>query len=169
MMKVIKSLECMEGNMRKTGSYIDKIRGSQDKYHQTNSASKHAIREFVTADAFRRVKERINHAFAVFLKMHEEGYNRDHVLTESLLETHNGKMGRRIVSKTCNETVARFAETEFDEAFEFPDIMINMVADEPPRSRSLSSHKRRRRVRSQSKSLRKRSSPRAGYKTEDED
>jgi hypothetical protein len=53
----------------------------------THSACKSKDREYVTADQFKRTKERINFAFIEYSKLFEEFMRRDHVIAESLLET----------------------------------------------------------------------------------
>ena len=74
-------------------------------------------------DELRRVKERANAAFEVFLKLHEETINRDSVIVESLLDTQLGKLRRLIVKKNTHEDLKLFAD-ELNEPFEAPDILI---------------------------------------------
>ena len=81
--------------------------------------------EYVQKEELRRVKERVNAALEVLLKMHEETINRDSVVVESLLDTQLGKLRRLIVKKGTHEDLKMFAD-ELNEPFEWPDILLPM-------------------------------------------
>lgn len=68
-----------------------------------------------------RLKERINAAFDVLMRLHEETINRDSVLAELLLETQMGKNQRLICRLNTNEKLQVFFET-LQEDFTPPDI-----------------------------------------------
>jgi hypothetical protein len=74
----------------------------------THSACKSKDREFVTADQFRRTKERINFAFSEYGKLFEEFMRRDHVIAESLVETQKGRNKRLLCSDNCHNTLLGF-------------------------------------------------------------
>jgi len=50
MARVLKSMECLENDFKRTQVYVEKIRYGQDKVHSTHSACKSKDREFVQMD-----------------------------------------------------------------------------------------------------------------------
>ena len=101
------------------------MRGIQSKLSAHATKDKFAKAEYVQKDELRRLKERVNIAFEVFLKLHEETINRDSVIVESLLDTQLGKLRRLIVKKNTHEDLKMFAD-ELNEPFDCPDIMLSL-------------------------------------------
>lgn len=79
----------------------------------------------MTKDTWKRAKERINHAFEVLNKLHEEAWNRDSVIAESLLDTQLGKMRKLICRKDTHNALLEFTEI-FNESFEAPELELAM-------------------------------------------
>ena len=109
-LKVIKSLEFFEKTLKRTNAYVEKIRSAQERIMYNSSASKYGSNNYLSKDVWRRAKERINHAFDVFNKLHEESWKRDHVIVESLLDTQMGKMHKLLVKKDTHNALIRFNE-----------------------------------------------------------
>ena len=111
-LKMQKQLQQQEEDIRKSAYYLEKVRGIQSKLSSIATKDKFVKAEYVQKDELRRVKERVNTAFEVFLKLHEETINRDSVIVESLLDTQLGKLRRLIVKKNTHEDLKMFADDD---------------------------------------------------------
>lgn len=124
-MKVIRGMERVVDDMHRTKEYVEKIRYGQERVHSTHSACKTGGRDFVSAEQFKRVKERINFAFDQYAKLFEECFRRDHALAESLIQTQKGRNKKVICSDQCHETLVNYVK-KLKEDFEMPELFIPM-------------------------------------------
>ena len=142
-------MERIVEDMHRTKEYVEKIRYGQEKVHSTHSACKTGGRDFVSAEQFKRVKERINFAFDQYAKLFSECMRRDHVLAESLIQTQMGRSKKIICTDQCHTTLAAFVK-QVKEEFEMPELYIPIQDYESTGnlSQAASSHKKKRRARS---------------------
>lgn len=82
---------------------MERLRSNVGRMNSNATSNKQSKFEFVYNEEFVRCKERINVAFNIFMRLHEETINRDSVLAEALLETQQGKNSRLICKQKVND------------------------------------------------------------------
>lgn len=82
-----KGMRFLEESQKNYQNKFERIRSNVSRINSSSNGVKNKGADYVYSEDFVRCKERINAAFTVFMRLHEETINRDSVIAEALLET----------------------------------------------------------------------------------
>ena len=137
------------------------IKSDRARSHKSRSISVQKERESVNKATITNLKERVNYGFRVLLKLFEECYHRDKVITESLLDTQMGRARNLICNRDCHDSLISFFEL-LSEPFSEPDILLGIKENDHFKPKNSS---KRHRSASTKKHTRKRSTSSKRRKT----
>lgn len=108
---MVRGMKYLEESQNTYSSKFERVRTNIQRINSSSATAKYKQHDQVFNEDIVMLKERINAAFDVLMRLHEETINRDSVLAELLLETQMGKNSRLICKLHTNEKLQMFFET----------------------------------------------------------